>query len=99
MFGAFWCPHCARQKELFGKQAWSYVNYVECAPQGYNANPQLCQMVEAFPTWTFSKTKPRTEISGEVPLQVLAEASKFPGLFHPELEENLPPLVGGSACQ
>jgi len=31
MYGAYWCPHCSRQKELFGREAWSYVDYVECA--------------------------------------------------------------------
>ena len=30
MYGAFWCPHCSRQKELFGKEAWKYISYVEC---------------------------------------------------------------------
>src|ERR1041385_8352379 len=33
MYGAWWCPHCADQKELFGF-AFQYVNYVECSPPG-----------------------------------------------------------------
>ena len=28
-YGAYWCPHCARQKELFGDDI-SNVNYFEC---------------------------------------------------------------------
>lgn len=97
MYGAFWCPHCARQKELFGKEAWDLINYVECAPQGYNSNPKLCRNVNGFPEWTLGKKKKQT-ISGEVPLSVLAQASNFEG-WNDALEENLPPLVGGSACK
>jgi hypothetical protein len=76
MYGAFWCPHCARQKELFGKEAWSYIDYIECAPNGYNANPNLCKKLQGFPTW-WSVGKKTEIISGEVPLSVLAKASKF----------------------
>lgn len=94
MYGAFWCPHCARQKELFGKEAWSFIEYIECAPKGYNADPKLCKNVQGFPTWSLGK---KTEISGEVPLSVLAEASKFVS-FDEELEENVPPLIG-SVCK
>jgi hypothetical protein len=99
MYGAFWCPHCARQKELFGKEAWSYIEYIECAPKGYNANVKLCTNVDGFPTWSFLGKPNTTEIivSGEVPLSVLAEASKFVGSFEEELEENVPPLIG-STC-
>src|SRR6266700_8112952 len=32
MYGAWWCPHCADQKEMFGF-AFQYVNYVECSPE------------------------------------------------------------------
>ena len=30
MYGLYWCPHCAEQKEMFGA-AFHNVNYVECA--------------------------------------------------------------------
>lgn len=32
-FGAYWCPHCAAQKALFGKSA-KKLPYYECALQG-----------------------------------------------------------------
>ena len=35
MYGAYWCPHCQHQKELFGKEAWALIDYVECSPKGY----------------------------------------------------------------
>lgn len=52
IYGAWWGPRCADQKEMFGK-AFAYVNYVECDPKGQNANPQLCRDmgIKLFPTW------------------------------------------------
>ena len=52
MYGAYWCPHCESQKELFG-DAVEVLNYVECDPQGENAQPQLCQdkSIQGYPTW------------------------------------------------
>jgi uncharacterized membrane protein len=53
MYGAFWCPHCYEQKQLFGKEAFQEVTYIECAPQGKNPQPEACQAagIQAFPTW------------------------------------------------
>lgn len=53
MYGAYWCPHCHDQKELFGKQAFALVNYIECDPTGVNPNPQACSAagVRAYPSW------------------------------------------------
>ena len=53
MFGAYWCAHCQDQKELFGKQAFKKVDYVECAQDGENSQTQLCRSegIQAFPTW------------------------------------------------
>ncbi|RMD67743.1 hypothetical protein D6817_00650 [Candidatus Pacearchaeota archaeon] len=76
MYGAYWCPHCARQKEMFGS-SWKYVNYVECDPRGNNAKPELCREkgVQGFPTWEF----PNGEIvSGETPLRELSFRSGCP---------------------
>lgn len=108
MYGAYWCPHCARQRELFGKEAWNYITYIECSPKGYtfdqNASPKLCQNVSGFPTWSLGAKDGITtenEISGEVPLVVLAEKSQFQLPFHDKLEEeNVPPRIGSrGACQ
>jgi uncharacterized membrane protein len=52
-YGASWCPHCQRQKELFGAAA-KRLPYVECSPGGQSApqNP-ICeaQGVDSYPTW------------------------------------------------
>lgn len=97
MYGAYWCPHCARQKELFGREAWSMVPYVECAPRGYGANVKLCRNVEGFPEWTSGRGK--LLASGEVSLSTLASKCGYPGTIDESLEQNIPPLVGGSACK
>ncbi len=49
MYGAYWCPHCQRQKKLFG-DSFKYVNYVECTK-----DIKKCQekKIEGYPTWIF----------------------------------------------
>ena len=52
-YGAFWCPHCFEQKQLFGKEAFDKVTYIECAEGGKDPQPQVCQAagIQSFPTW------------------------------------------------
>lgn len=54
-YGAYWCPHCADQKEAFG-DAMQYINYVECDPGGENADPEACTDagIVSYPTWVFA---------------------------------------------
>ncbi|MGL5065252.1 MAG: hypothetical protein ACRC62_35225 [Microcoleus sp.] len=53
MYGAYWCPHCHAQQALFGKEAFTTINYIECAPRGKDAQPNLCKAanIKAYPTW------------------------------------------------
>jgi glutaredoxin len=53
MYGAFWCPYCTKQKEMFGQKALTYVTYIECDPRGKNPRPDLCRKagVQGYPTW------------------------------------------------
>jgi len=53
MYGAYWCPACTRQKEIFGDRAFRQVQYIECDPRGNNAQPQLCRSagIQVYPTW------------------------------------------------
>lgn len=97
MYGAFWCPHCSNQKEMFGQTAWSKVKYVECAGQGYNGSPRTCAeaKVDGYPTWVFADG---TQVSGERPLEDLAKQVGFKG-FRAEVETNLPTSVGSAACK
>ncbi|KAK4530463.1 hypothetical protein CCYA_CCYA04G1320 [Cyanidiococcus yangmingshanensis] len=53
MYGAYWCEHCKAQKELFGREAFSYIEYVECSKYGVNGRMNLCRKrhVPGYPTW------------------------------------------------
>lgn len=70
-YGAFWCPHCQRQKALFGKSA-PLLPYIECStPNGQGVLP-ICQekKIEGYPTWIFGDN---SRLSGEVELSKLSE--------------------------
>ena len=70
MYGAYWCPHCMEQKQLFGN-SFRYVNYVECAIAGQEGvQTQICQRmdIKGYPTWI----KGTNRQSGVIPLQSLA---------------------------
>ena len=69
MYGAYWCPHCADQKELF-ESSFQYVPYVECGVPGSRDEAQVCKDagIKHFPTWEFAGGE-RQE--GTLALQVL----------------------------
>ncbi|MEY4359186.1 MAG: hypothetical protein RLZZ631_672 [Cyanobacteriota bacterium] len=50
-YGAWWCPHCNHQKDLFGSAAMELLPYVECDKD--DAGRKRCQeaQVRAYPTW------------------------------------------------
>ena len=81
MYGAYWCPHCADQKSLFGKKGFEKITYIECDRNGENANPQLCKAkkIEGYPTWEFAD---KSMNAGEM---TLAELSKKTGCLLPAL--------------
>jgi len=72
MYGLYWCPHCAEQKQLFG-DAFHYVPYVECAvgPPGSGPMAQVCQAagVKLFPSWQFGAAPPK---EGKLSLEELS---------------------------
>ena len=59
MYGAYWCPHCHDQKQLFGREAVKELKVVECAKDGQDNQYKLCKTkgIEGFPSW---------EINGEI---------------------------------
>ena len=63
VYGAWWCPHCNSQKELFGVEAIELLPYVECDKD--DAGRQRCQQaqIRAYPTW---------DLNGERRLGVLS---------------------------
>eukprot|EP00529_Nitzschia_sp_RCC80_P027680 CAMPEP_0113483608 /NCGR_PEP_ID=MMETSP0014_2-20120614/23521_1 /TAXON_ID=2857 /ORGANISM="Nitzschia sp." /LENGTH=246 /DNA_ID=CAMNT_0000377159 /DNA_START=13 /DNA_END=753 /DNA_ORIENTATION=- /assembly_acc=CAM_ASM_000159 len=104
-YGTYWCPHCARQKELFGSEAMSIVPYVECSPKGFgygalgNGETKICTTkIDGYPTFRDPKGKLK-DVSGEMPLEILAKQVGYNGSFDPSLETDIPPLVGASSCK
>ncbi len=71
-YGAYWCPHCANQKKLFGKSA-KKLPYIECAIPGDSSGiTPVCKdaKIEGYPTWVFADDSRAT---GEQSLESLAE--------------------------
>ena len=95
VYTAYWCPACRVQKELFGKQAAKKLPVVECAQDGYNAQPQLCEEkgVQSFPTWEIDGALIAPGIKNP---EVLADLSGYTGeRLLPELPSE--PSASGSS--
>jgi hypothetical protein len=75
-YGAWWCPACFQQKNLFGKEAGNRLPYVECDKSDEGRQRCMAAKVRAFPTWEL-KGKPRLE--GVQDLEALKQWSEFPG--------------------
>lgn len=78
MYGAYWCPHCAEQKELFGA-SFKYAPYVECGLEGNRrGEQQVCKDagIKLFPTWQFPPTGERVE--GNLSLEALSDKTGCP---------------------
>jgi uncharacterized membrane protein/Zn ribbon nucleic-acid-binding protein len=75
MYGAYWCPHCQQQKEMFGASA-DRLPYIECSPGGQSA-PQAAecrnQHIESYPTWIINGKRFEEVMN----LKQLAEAAGF----------------------
>lgn len=72
-YGAFWCPHCAKQKALFGTAA-KLLPYIECSNPDGNTQTQACidAKIQGYPTWEFPNG---TRLSGEQTFDELAKQS------------------------
>ncbi|OHA20925.1 MAG: hypothetical protein A2849_01935 [Candidatus Taylorbacteria bacterium RIFCSPHIGHO2_01_FULL_51_15] len=75
-FGAFWCPHCAAQKALFGKSQ-KLLPYIECSLPSGSGQTQVCidNKIQGYPTWVFPDG---TRKQGEMTLAQLSEKSSCP---------------------
>jgi len=74
-YGAFWCPACKQQKEMFGSSA-DRVPYIECTPGGQRAPvAQVCKeaRIESYPTWFINGQR----YTGVQPLEILAQSSNY----------------------
>ena len=52
-YGAYWCPHCKNQKELFDNSA--KIPYIECSSPNGQEQLKICKDagITGYPTWTF----------------------------------------------
>lgn len=73
MYGAFWCPRCAAQKEMFGS-SFQFVKYVECGIKGSHDFTNQCKAMglHRTPTWVFPDG---TRLEGTQPLDKLSQQS------------------------
>jgi len=72
MYGLYWCPHCADQKEMFGA-SFRYIPYQECAVKGspHELTPECKTVgVKLFPSWQFGNNPPK---EGVLSLQELGD--------------------------
>jgi len=76
MYGAWWCPHCADQKAIFG-DAFKKVTYIECANPDKSQNA-TCQAagIQSYPTWQFADG---TRVSQVLTIDQLKQKSNYPG--------------------
>ncbi len=74
-YGAWWCPHCFTQKNLFGTEAGRQLPYVECDRD--DAGRQRCQAagIRAYPSWDLGGQRRE----GVLSLEELKLWSGFPG--------------------
>lgn len=59
MYGAYWCPACAKQKQIFGK-SFNLVQYVECGiPGDKTKQTEICnkENIGSYPTWEINGEK------------------------------------------
>lgn len=70
-YGAYWCPHCQEQKNMFGN-SFDHVNYVECSlPNRGGQTPACAQAgITGYPTWEFADGE---RLSGKQSFETLAQ--------------------------
>lgn len=71
-YGTFWCPHCQKQKQMFGRSASKLLPYIECSTPDGKGQLQICtdNQIEGYPTWEFLDG---SRLTGEIPLSTLAD--------------------------
>jgi uncharacterized membrane protein len=76
-YGAYWCPHCQEQKEMFEASA-DRLPYIECTPNGRSgARSMACTAndIRDYPTWIIGGRR----YTGVLPVAELARLSGFKG--------------------
>ncbi len=73
-YGAFWCPHCRDQKQIFGKSV-KLLPYVECSTPDGQSQLQVCKdkNIQSYPTWDFLVGTTTERLFGKLELSTLSE--------------------------
>ncbi|MFM9047361.1 MAG: hypothetical protein ACKOOH_06840 [Cyanobium sp.] len=78
-YGAWWCPACFKQKNLFGQEAGNQLPYVECEKTEQQRERCGKAGIAAFPTWVMGNQR----LEGVQTLERLAQWSGYPGKLKP----------------
>ncbi len=75
-YGAFWCPHCQRQKKMFD-DAERFLPYIECSTPDGNGQLDVCKKknIQTYPTWEFTDG---SRLTGEIKPEDLAKKASCP---------------------
>ena len=74
-YGAFWCPHCHAEKQLFGPSK-GRLPYIECSTLLFTENKRCKDAgVTGYPTWGFPNGD---RLTGEQSLFELSKKSNCP---------------------
>lgn len=75
-YGAYWCPHCNDQKDMFGKSAKG-LPYIECSLPNNAGQTAECARagITSYPTWELPSGK---RVLGLLSIQELATLSNCP---------------------
>ncbi len=70
-YGAFWCPHCEDQRNMFGASQ-QFLPYVECSTPDRQNQTQACidAEIKSYPTWVLADGE---RITGTQTFERLAE--------------------------
>ena len=98
-YGAYWCPFCTLQRQMFGAAGAQALPYVECAEDGVGAAAGVCrsQGVNSYPSWKING-KVYTGLQSLTALQGLSgfdPAVKFPEFVPPGAKPKPKPPPGG----
>jgi hypothetical protein len=77
-YGAWWCPHCHDQKQLFGQESTeAIVPYIECSNPDCSGPTAACEEanVQSYSTWEIGGTT----VTGTQSLEPLAKLSGYKG--------------------
>jgi hypothetical protein len=82
MYGAYWCPHCAAQKEAFAGD-FQFIKYQECDDSGAGGNHAACLAagVTSYPTWFFPG---QGNLTGQQPIYLLGKLANCEDKLPPE---------------